>query len=315
MRKFNLIIIIISLLFLNFCKKDEDKSIIEPDFQEYVNRFVTEAKLRNITIDMSNLKVRYGDTLKSVCGLGMPNDVLIRYSCWNNLIDSYKEILLFHELGHGVFGRQHNNQLLPNGDFSSIMVQDHLDLYSESTPEKRKYYLDKLFIPTTPIPAWAEQKTQSTILFTDTIQSGSPAWKFVNGPENTFTGIFCSTQYFSIGTSLSIEPSNSLDGWAYWDLDYVPEGINQSDKLVLSARIKTIGVTKGGGVTLLMGGRDVNNNRVFFTFKTDSGTMNFTEWKAEVPYYVSSKIIYIRFVLDRSQGITYLDDVTLTKFE
>ena len=34
--------------------------------------------------------------------------------------------------------------------------------------------------------------------------------------------------------------------------------------------------------------------------------MDFTEWKAELPYYFpETKSIYIKLVLDRSLGITY----------
>lgn len=313
MKRINLLILVACLLLIISCKK-EDQSIIEADFQEYVDRFVSEADSRNIKINISKLKVSFSDTLKYNCGYGTPNDVVINLSCWESYTDLQKELLLFHELGHAILGRMHDNSQLPNGEFKTIM-STYVLVYSEFTPEKRKYYLDEFFIPSTPSPDWAAMKTIPTIIFQDTIQRGSPLWQFVNGPSNSFTCKFCSTDYFSAATSLSIEPSNNLDGWAYWNYNYIPQGIKQSDKLVLSAKIKTVGVTKGGGVTLLMGGRDVNNNRVFFTYKTDSGTMNFTEWKAEVPYYISAKLIYIRLVLDHSQGITYLDDVTLTKFE
>jgi hypothetical protein len=316
MKRINLLIITTCLLLSNSCKKDDKfVSIIDSDFQEYVDRFVTEAGLRNIKIDISKLNVFYGDTIKYYCGYSGHNSVVIRSSCWEEFTDAKKEILIFHELGHALLLRPHDDSKLPNGDFKTIMNPNPFYLYTESTPERRNYYLDELFNRSTPPPVWTAIKTKPTIIFKDTIQSSSTLWQFVNGPGNTFQGKFCSSQYFSERTSLSIEPSNNLEGYSYWNYDYVPQGINQSDRLVLSARIKTVGVTKGGGVTLLMGGRDFSNNRVFVTFKTDSGTMDFTEWKAEIPYYFLSKTIYIRFVLDRSQGIAYLDDVTLTKFE
>jgi hypothetical protein len=321
MNRLDFLIIVICLLTLNSCKKEEqsfkDLSGVEPDFKEYVDRFVSEADLRNVIIDFSKLKVRYSDTLKHYCGYGMPNDVVISRSCWEYYEDVQKEILLFHELGHSIFNRAHDDSKLPNGDFKTIMnPKNFFYLYTESTPERKKYYLDELFDQSTPPPYWTAIKTKPTIVFKDTIQFGSPLWQFVNQPGNTFIGKFCSTSYFSKGTSLSIEPSNSLQGWAKWTLTYSPQGINQSDKLVLSAKIKTVGVTKGGGVTLCMEGFNVNNNRMFFVYKTDSGTMDFTEWKAEVPYFISdTKTIYIKLVQDRSQGITYFDDVTLTKFE
>ena len=258
MKEYNLLMVVICLVVLSSCKKeDQNLSVIEPDFKEFVDRFVTEAYTRNIKIDVSKLKVTYGDTLKYNCGYGMPNDVVIKSSCWENLSESSKEIFIFHEFGHALLGRIHDNSKLPNGDFKTIMHSGQINAYySEITPERREYYLDELFIPTTPSPGWAAIKTIPTIVFMDTIQSGSPLWQFQNGAGNTFNGKFCSTQYYSRGTSLSIEPSNNLEGWASWKYNYIPQGINQSDKLVLSARIKTVGITKGGGVTLLMRGLD-----------------------------------------------------------
>jgi hypothetical protein len=315
MKKIYFLMIAICLVFSNSCKKDDKfVSIIDPDFQEYVDRFVTEADLRNITIDVSKLKVRYSDTLTHYCGYSAPSDVVIDKSCWENNTNVIRELLLFHELGHAILGRGHDNSKLPNGDFKSVMSTPFVFLYTESTPERRKYYLDELFIPSTPPPDWAAIKTRSTLIFKDTIQAGSSLWQFLSNPSNGFKGNFCSTQYFSEGTSLSIESYN-LEGFSNWSYVYAPQGINQSDRLMVSARIKTVGVTKGGGVTLYMRGVDVNNITMFWTCKTDSGTMDFTEWKAEIPYYFPVKSIKILFVMDRCQGIAYLDDVTLTKFE
>lgn len=53
-------------------------------------------------------------------------------------------------------------------------------LYTETTPERRKYYLDELFNRSTPPPEWAAVKTKPTIIFKDTIQTASSLWKFVN---------------------------------------------------------------------------------------------------------------------------------------
>lgn len=318
MKKLTLLILLLSLLTFDTCKKsDLPSSVIDPDFQIYVDHFVTEASLRGIGIDVNGLKVSFSDTTESYCGLGNPMDVKINPNCWKNWNDTQKEIFLFHELGHAVFGHAHDNSKLPNGDFKSIMCSETsylIELYNNA-PEKREYYLDQLFNLSTPEPSWSAIKSKPTIVFKDTITAGSNSWEYVNGPDNNFKGEFCSSVFYSNGTSLSIKSSDVLKGYSFWTYDYFPQGINQSDRLVLSAQINLDAVKKGGGVTLLMSGFNENDERVFFTFKTDSGTMDFTEWKADVPYYVLAKKIRIRMVLDRSAGIAFFDDITLTKYE
>ena len=76
------------------------------------------------------------------------------------------EVLIFHELGHCVLGRLHQNDYLPNGDPKSLMIQNELDQYACvydlsgdndcNNLFKREYYLDELFDPTTPTPDWAQ---------------------------------------------------------------------------------------------------------------------------------------------------------------
>ena len=77
-----------------------------------------------------------------------------------------EEALFFHELGHCILGRSHDNRLLPNEDPRSIMVEGNIDLYTrclypiggncEDNTYKRAYYLDELFNRQTPVPDWAK---------------------------------------------------------------------------------------------------------------------------------------------------------------
>ncbi len=79
-----------------------------------------------------------------------------------------KEALIFHEIGHCILGRSHNNEPLPNGDPKSIMVIENQKLYwpciydidGNGGPDcnntfKRAYYVDELFDENVQIPDWA----------------------------------------------------------------------------------------------------------------------------------------------------------------
>jgi predicted SprT family Zn-dependent metalloprotease len=54
-------------------------------------------------------------------------DVVINSNCWQSYNDINKEKLLFHELGHAVLNRPHNDYKLPDGDFKSMMCSTPLN--------------------------------------------------------------------------------------------------------------------------------------------------------------------------------------------
>ncbi len=314
--------IVTCLIFSNSCKK-EDQSVIDPAFQEYVDRFVTEADLRNVKIDISKLKVTYGDTLKYYCGYGLTNDVVIRSYCWENSSDINKEILLFHELGHAILGRMHDNTILPNGDFTTIMAPNGFySCYSEFTPEKRKYYLDILFIPSSPQPDWAVERKTAKVILMDTINAASNSWLYFKSPGCTSKGEISSSVFVSPGTCLAIKsdsPSTSTDDFSYWVYTLIPQGIKQSTKLVLQVKIKLDNVTDKGVYFAIRG----NANPKFTFFSTTqgvkdlSGTSDFIEYAVEIPYYISlTESINLFLILNgKSTGTAYFDDITLVNYE
>ncbi len=83
----------------------------DPDFRPILERFIFEAEKRNVSVDLNNLTIFYGDIEGNygVCfaenGLG---NILISNDLRTETDDLLSEILL-HELGHCVLGRDHTN--------------------------------------------------------------------------------------------------------------------------------------------------------------------------------------------------------------
>jgi hypothetical protein len=168
----HLLVVVIFLLF--GCHKDKDFEYDVPQqFEPFVQQFVTEAAARGRHITINNLIIKYElSTNTSLCAtsnvITAANDVqkiisIKSVNCWLN--DAQLETMIFHELGHCILGRQHDNSLMPNGDPRSIMYPASINLYSPcvypiGTPcdmsYKRGYYLDELFNSATPIPEWAK---------------------------------------------------------------------------------------------------------------------------------------------------------------
>jgi len=147
---------------------------VAEDLQVHVDRFREEAAVRAYELTINNLIIEYDAALPpSTCGIcnshSRSNDIqkVIRINpqcpiTYNEQI----EALVFHELGHCLLGREHDLDLLPNGDPRSIMTPNNLNLYAPCVYQigeencdftfKRGYYLDELFNESTPVPDWAK---------------------------------------------------------------------------------------------------------------------------------------------------------------
>lgn len=171
-------LLLITTWLLNSCssKSEFDPIYDVPDeFQPIVEKFIQEAVDHGLNLEIDNLIIVYDPDIESTyCGTCNSKDQnsniqkIISINpkfCWLN--DYMKEALIYHELGHCILGRDHENTRLPNDDPKSMMVKDDISVYSpciyvlgEDTScnfvFKRAYYIAELFDATTPIPDWAK---------------------------------------------------------------------------------------------------------------------------------------------------------------
>lgn len=151
------------ILLVMSCTDDGPESDMDPAFIPFVDRFIEEANIRGITIDPSRIgSIQFGET-PATSGVPNPNGVCFLSSgrvvidkiVWNRLNDISRERLIFHELGHCVLDRHHDNALLPNGECKSIM-KGHEENFCFSnlglSEFWRNYFIDELFDPTTSLP-------------------------------------------------------------------------------------------------------------------------------------------------------------------
>ena len=148
---------------------------VPEDVRPFIETFIKEAADRGHTYLIANLIVKYDESLTSpYCGQCNSNSLdpnvqkLItinpNMTCWYS--PEEQEAFFLHELGHCILGRLHDNSLLPNGDFKSMMVTNDLGIYSSCIYDtgaegcnklyRRPYYLDELFDAGSPVPAWGK---------------------------------------------------------------------------------------------------------------------------------------------------------------
>jgi hypothetical protein len=146
--------------------------------EKYLQRFAEEGQQRGVTVRLENLIVKF-QTINSgaqdACGsctqasrTGQRTVLLSEGElCWKVLSEPSREALVFHELGHCLLQRSHRDDLLPGGDPASLMNARPGSIYEAcaypigNDPDcdqryRRTYYLDELFNPKTPPPAWGK---------------------------------------------------------------------------------------------------------------------------------------------------------------
>jgi hypothetical protein len=297
------------------CSKDKDPDTIDSAFQSYVDSFNSEASSRNVNPNEAGLIVEFVDQseISEYCGYGTISPPHLKISktgtCWTEATDINKEILFFHEMGHAVLGRAHKNDTLPNGDFKSMMFAgNQFGLYDSHDEQRRKYYLDELFNPLTPAPAWATKKTIVQVYYSSSFDNNSQGdWVFKNVDAN-ITGTV-------VDGSLKLSGMKTDKGFAYWALVFDPGNIPVASRLILKVKVKTDGVD-GPGVYVALRG-DSDQPTAFFQTTQNKidigGTTDFNAYSVAQPYFPASiKSVLIYLILDgKSSGTVQFDDLQL----
>ena len=164
------------LLFLLFtaCQRNPDIGAqsgvyeVDPDFEPYVQDFISEGAKRGKTIDFSDsgLIVEFSDRVvggaSGFCYVG-EHHVVIDKSIWFALSEDVRGYLLFHELGHCELDRGHTNLKFDNNVWKSIMRGSPLEGIETLIPIpyfgfRKDYYNDELFNQQIGVPEWANQQ-------------------------------------------------------------------------------------------------------------------------------------------------------------
>lgn len=318
----------ILLLLLAFgCSDDNSSTRFNSDLIPYVDRFVAEANARGHAVDTRGLIAEFKDNLYmagnvEVCGLGSFSTPHIQIShsstCWVLRTETNREILVFHELGHTILKRQHDDAKLPDGvNYKSIMHAANIfGMYTESQPDRRKYYVDELFDPSTLAPGWAGGGVKTTkVILNDSIGAVGP-WQFMKTIGLDQVGTISNSVFSSPSHSLSItgnvayQPTDHCQ-WNYELLSDVPAG----SQLVLTVNVKTSNITGSGVYVVFTGGaashEAFSQSTAFLS--PIIGTQEFKPYTlkvSSVPEPVQKIAIYL--ILDGSStGTAYFDDVKI----
>jgi len=147
-----------------------------PDkLDRYLLEFKSAAKERGYNLNIPNhLKVKLVDklegrnTIRGECINDIPMIIRLEKDYWMQADSTQRKILLFHEFGHCLLKRKHTNEILPNGEWKSIMrggsLPENRSYFVNFRGFRKQYYLDELFNKSTPIPDWALRKQKLNLV-------------------------------------------------------------------------------------------------------------------------------------------------------
>lgn len=317
----------ISILAFCSCTKEKQEPnkvfkeyTVPAEVEPYIKRFADEAKAhgQEFNFRSSGLIIEFADNKEEQwagkCFVYQdPIKILFDRETW----DAYKEThngemlienLVFHEMAHGFLRREHKNDLLPNGDWASIMCGS--DTYTLPIEKqgwninyrgyRKDYYIDELFTPTTPAPSWATEKPvfndnpNNNILFVDEFNNNLQQWEEYNSSERKAivqNGIY---QYTSYGSML------------YAAAKQIPIDTTQNFYIEVNMKIVSQNISDYCGV---IWGGDESNNLYYFSIANDKHIEigNFMNYGYYIDLYSDYIKVndYNKLVIRSSGGLFY----------
>jgi hypothetical protein len=136
-------------MFFVSCSTVPRGRYIEPEFQEDLTSFVTDAANYSVEVDISTVKIlmvdliEFNTNLYGYCDLPL-NTIMIFKPKYESLSKLQKKYLLYHELGHCVLQRKHIQGRLDLFSVCPVSIMSGL-AYDHCYQTNGEYYIRELF--------------------------------------------------------------------------------------------------------------------------------------------------------------------------
>lgn len=130
------LLISVLLILLSACKAKKPREVvyIAPELQPFVTQFKQDAEKYDRPLSITNLTAQLSDRIEDPAVGECARDagtpiVRISRTFWSSASDAAKTLILYHELGHCVLGRDHEDTLILNDSIPrSLMATRELNV-------------------------------------------------------------------------------------------------------------------------------------------------------------------------------------------
>jgi hypothetical protein len=151
-----LIQILLCSVVIFSCSEDEELSsvsYIDDALIPFFESFEAEAEERGLVIEIGNhvssarIEPIEDIGVAGICSFSdfTPNQIRIDKEIWDQSSPSFREYVVFHELGHCVLDREHLDDTLPGGICKSLMNSNTSPCYTQYNAGLRTAFIDELF--------------------------------------------------------------------------------------------------------------------------------------------------------------------------
>ncbi|TVP49720.1 MAG: hypothetical protein EA341_08920 [Mongoliibacter sp.] len=305
-----------------------------PDLQMFVDRFVEEAQLRGLNLNLSGIDAIYVDEVRRndqvYCGYGYINhpqtgrrtvEISRTSNCnWASLSDIQRENLFFHEMGHAILNLPHDNTLKCDGRPLSLMTDEFniFEIYKEGEEELRTYYIDELFdrlAANEQCIDFGQDFSQDPVFLTNDLSD--PFWNFSNDNNNyqVSRGVHDESGIPYLG--ISSEGNGENTGYIFKQLEVpnIPEGASvilrtkvnaedlQGPGVAIALRMYETEIGNTGATTVETSFLTTENNPV-------GGTLEDHVLEITLPSFTRKTIFMIPFavMMPGTEGAAFFDD-------
>ena len=149
------------MLFFTSCQKENIENEaniqfanVDQELWSFYRSFEIEANLRGFNYDLNAMQISgvieeiHEDNVAGSCRFGnhINNAVTIDQEFWSRSSDLFKEFVVFHELGHCVLLRDHDESADANGRCLSIMRSGTTNCRDSYSFQTRDRFIDELFL-------------------------------------------------------------------------------------------------------------------------------------------------------------------------
>lgn len=327
------IIMLLVFAAISSCSNDDTIELHNPtELQQYLERFLEEARELGVDYDVSKLQLRFiSERIQDkYCGYGYSNYNYSGYqliqianipSCWADRSDTEKEALFFHEVGHALLNRQHTEQELPNGLFKSMMCGEcnQFGIYNDHKSHRREYYVKELILEDTETPDWGKIKENFQPYYSKDIVTDNQ-WLFSSQDNNISGEVVGSNNDFPNGALKIGSPSIQSTNSGFWRIRLENPNIPTGATVKLEVKLKTLNNLDGPGINVIFRmDKLVDGVYQAFDYRTTypdlpiSGEVD-ESVNLTIPDFLSGTSAISVFILfqDKTLGEIYIEDVDIS---
>lgn len=153
MKSIHFAILLCLIIFSNQSCTSVSENEIEEELLVHFENFVEEAAINGLEISLAEIDISaYVENIESRGTLGQcksysdgSKQVVIDQQFWNRSSDIEREYIVFHELGHCILGRDHDDSKDESGQCISIMQSGDNTCNGTYTNQNRNSLLNELF--------------------------------------------------------------------------------------------------------------------------------------------------------------------------